>query len=124
MKERRRYSREFKLEALRRMETAPHVEALARELGVGREMLYVWRRKYALGGAGALTTSGRPVPRRCRSKRRRGAIDEVSSGRRIAELERKVGQQALELDFFRQALRHVREPRSASDAPGETGSTR
>jgi hypothetical protein len=43
--------------------------------------------------------------------------------RRIAELERKVGQQQLELDFFRQALRQVEEARRRSSAPGVTGST-
>ena len=124
MKERRRYSREFKLEALRRMEAASHVEALARELGVRRELLYVWRRKYALGGAAALTTSGRPRPSPMLEPGSPTAVEAVSSAGRIAELERKVGQQALELDFFRAALRHVREPRPPSGAPGETGSTR
>jgi hypothetical protein len=29
--------------------------------------------------------------------------------RRVAELERKIGQQQVDLDFFRRALRHVRE---------------
>ena len=42
---------------------------------------------------------------------------------RIAELERKVGQQQLELDFFRQALRQVRGARRPSAGPGVTGST-
>jgi transposase-like protein len=41
--ERRQYSREFKLMELSRMEEAGNVEALAEELGVRREMLYVWR---------------------------------------------------------------------------------
>jgi hypothetical protein len=31
--------------------------------------------------------------------------------RRVAELERKIGQQQVDLDFFRRALRHVRERR-------------
>ncbi len=44
--------------------------------------------------------------------------------RHIAELERKIGQQQLELDFFRQALRQVREARRPSSGPGVTGSTR
>jgi hypothetical protein len=44
--------------------------------------------------------------------------------RRIAELERKIGQQQLELDFFRQALRQVKETRRQSSGPGVTGSTR
>jgi hypothetical protein len=45
----------------------------------------------------------------------------AAAQRRIAELERKIGQQQLDLDFFRAALRHVREPRRKH---GETGSTR
>jgi transposase len=44
--------------------------------------------------------------------------------KRIAELERKIGQQQLELDFFRQALRQVTEARRLSTGPGVTGSTR
>ena len=43
---------------------------------------------------------------------------------RIAELERKIGQQQVELDFFRQALRQVKGARRPSDGPGVTGSTR
>lgn len=39
------------------------------------------------------------------------APDMATAARRIVELERKVGQQALELDFFRAVLRHVREAR-------------
>jgi len=43
---------------------------------------------------------------------------------RIADLERKIGQQQLELDFFRAALRQVREQRLKQGEPGETPSTR
>jgi hypothetical protein len=43
---------------------------------------------------------------------------------RIAELERKIGQQQVDLDFFRQALRQVKGARRPSDGPGVTGSTR
>jgi hypothetical protein len=53
-----------------------------------------------------------------------GAGDDAGRAqRRITELERKVGQQALELDFFRAALRRVREQRQPIGAPGETAST-
>ncbi|TIP79442.1 MAG: helix-turn-helix domain-containing protein, partial [Mesorhizobium sp.] len=44
--------------------------------------------------------------------------------RRIMELEQKVGQQQLDLDFFREALRHFEEDRRRSSAPGETGSSK
>lgn len=39
------------------------------------------------------------------------AHDPSAAAGRIAELERKIGQQQLDLDFFRAALRHVRGPR-------------
>jgi len=42
---------------------------------------------------------------------------------RIVELERKVGRQQLELDFFQQALRQVREKRRPSDGLGAKPST-
>jgi hypothetical protein len=51
--------------------------------------------------------------------------DELAKAqRRVAELERKVGQQQIELDFFQQALRQLREKRPRRGAPGGTASTR
>ena len=54
-KERRQFSREFKLDALARFGSARNVEALARELGIRRELLYVWRKA-------GVTEMGRPAP--------------------------------------------------------------
>jgi hypothetical protein len=50
--------------------------------------------------------------------------DDKSARARIAELERKVGQQQLELDFFQQALRQVGGARRPSAGPGVPASTR
>jgi transposase len=122
-----RWTREFKLRALARMDEAADITALAKELGVQRELLYIWRRKFRSGGAEALQAIGRPsnsggsfgaasIPSSCSGI--------VTEQRRIEELERKVGQQQLELDFFRAALRHVREQRRRKGEPGETPSTR
>ena len=44
--------------------------------------------------------------------------------RRIEELERKIGQQQLDLDFFRTALRHVGEQRLKKGGPGGRASSR
>ena len=44
--------------------------------------------------------------------------------RRIAALERKIGQQQVELDFLQQALRQVGEQRQRSGVPGGTASTK
>jgi len=122
-----RWTREFKLRALARMDEASDITALAKELGVQRELLYIWRRKFRSGGADALQAIGRPsnsggsfgealIPSSC------SAI--VTEQRRIEDLERKIGRQQLELDFFRAALRHVREQRRTKGEPGETPSTR
>lgn len=120
-RERRLFSREFKLVALARLETAGNVGALARELGVRRELLYKWRAKYAAGGAGALSTTGRPRPELSDG----AGLDDAACGpERIAALERKVGQQQLELDFFRAALRQVGGPRRRSGGRGGPASTR
>jgi transposase-like protein len=42
---------------------------------------------------------------------------------RIAALERKIGQQQLELDFFRQALRHFKTERRTTQGSGAPAST-
>ena len=61
MSRERRFSREFKLSALARMEAGANVSALARELGVRRKYLYQWRERFRLGGPVALRSRGRPT---------------------------------------------------------------
>jgi transposase-like protein len=129
----RTFSREYKVAAVRRMLAGENVSALARELGVRRKYLYQWRERFRLGGAIALRSRGRPTKAEVLAMQAPGG-DEAAAGadpmppsappdelakaqRRIAELERKVGQQQIDLDFFRQALRHVREQRQRSGAP-------
>ena len=123
------FSREFKLKVVRRMLAGENVSALARELKVLRKDLYVWRDRFRSGGPEALRGRGRPpkaapasVVRSTATKPTISSPDAAS--KRIAELERKIGQQQVELDFFRQALRRVREARRPNAGPGVTGSTR
>jgi transposase-like protein len=128
-KKARVFSRAMKLTAVRRMLAGENVSALARELKVLRKDLYKWRDSFRSGGPAALRGPGRP---------RKMAVGEppdaiaaappeaelTKAQQRIAELERKIGQQQVELDFFRQALRQVGEKRRASDGPGARTSTR
>ena len=122
-RKRRVFSLEFKLSAVKRMLADESVTALSRELGVPQGHLYQWCGHYRRGGVEAL----RPA---CRPRKGFGMRDlepdkdVVTARQRIGELERKVGQQQLELDFFRQALRQVGEARRPSAAPGVTGSTK
>jgi transposase-like protein len=119
--ERRQYSREFKLMALSRLEEAGNVEALAQELGVRREMLYVWRRQFQAGGVEALRNAGRPRPVEGVAASDQLAV--ASAERRIAELERKVGQQSLEIDFLGGVLQRIEASRRPHDGPGGTASS-
>jgi len=103
--------------ALARFEEAGDVETLARELGIRRELLYKWRAKFAAGGEEALRTTGRPRPTA-------GLCERREAGDRIGELERTIGRQQLELDFFRAALQQVRGQRRKNGGPGGPASTR
>ena len=121
------FSREFKLSIIRRMLAGEAVSALARELQVQRTDLYVWRDRFRAGGAEALRGRGRPPKAMATAPPGVGSAA-VPDGlavakRRIAELERKIGQQQLELDFFQRALRQVSGERRPSDGPGATPST-
>ena len=128
------FSREFKVGIVRRMLAGENVSALARELRFTRKDLYVWRDRFLAGGPEALRGRGRPPKAEAAGlaasgTRAQAAPDmpaaELEAARtRIAELERKVGQQQVELDFFRQALRQVKRARRPSAGPGVTGSTR
>jgi transposase-like protein len=122
-----RWTREFKLRALSLMDAAADVTALAAELGCRRELLYIWRRKYRSGGAEALHAIGRPLHAANPLNEASAPSSQAAGGteqQRIEELQRKIGQQQLDLDFFRAALRHVRERRRRKGVPGATASTR
>jgi transposase len=119
------FSRAFKLAAVRRMMAGENVTALARELQVLRKDLYYWRTRFRAGGPDALRGKGRPKKSEIEPPQSEYPPGEVEQAReRIAELERKIGQQQVELDFFRQALRQVGGARRASAAPGAPRSTR
>jgi transposase len=124
-RERRLFSREFKLAAIARLADAPNVLDLARDLGVRREMLYKWQAKFASGGAAALNTTGRPRPVVSLPPGSEAGVDDATrAARRVGELERKVGQQQLEIDFFRAALRHLKDRGPKNGGPGGPASTR
>lgn len=99
------FNQEFKLAAVQRMLAGANVSALAKELDVLRKELYVWRDRYRLGGAPALLPQRRGRKRKGEAVHASGppARGDVLAGAqaRIAELEQKVGRQALELDFCR-----------------------
>ena len=108
------YEAEMKLAAVRRVLAGESVRAVAQELGIRRKRLYVWKDRYAeLGEAGLVRRrGGRPRKLASEGKSGRDAMsgrgELLAARKRIAELERKVGQQELELDFFGEALRRIK----------------
>ena len=122
------FSREFKVFVIRRLQAGETVSAIARELQVRRKDLYIWQERFRTGGAAALRGRGRPRKVVSRAPPGAGSLpaaaDLAAAERRIAELERKIGQQQLELDFFQRALRQVSGRRRPSGGFGATPSMR
>ena len=126
---RRRYGRAFKLEAVRRMDAGESVASLAQELMTDPANLYRWHAVVRRSGGSALRDgAGRPSFLEALAGALEGDAavpmgDLEKAGRQIAELERKVGQQQVDLDFFRGALRHIEASRRPSNGPGATASS-
>lgn len=95
MKSRRKFSKEFKQEAVSRLNGGQSTAEVARALEVHPSELHRWRRELQEHGERAFSGVGR--------KR--------AEESRVAELERKVGQQTMEIDFLKRALQHVEEQR-------------
>jgi len=122
------FDRAFKVRTVRRMEAGENVSALARELSIRRELLYRWRDALRLGGPQALRLRGRPSKAEAlsmaASRSVAGKANDLAEARwQIEQLQRKVGQQQLDLDFFKQALRRIEASRRPNDGPGVTASS-
>src|SRR5260370_3996789 len=127
-RKRRVFSREFKVSEVQRRMGGESTGELSSELGVPAGHLYRWCMHFRRGGPEAL----RPA---CRPRKIPGAVelapeakamrvqDVATARKRITALERKIGQQQVELDFFQQALRQVGEARQPSDRLGVSAST-
>ena len=106
-REYRRYTEEFRRQAVERMKESPNIRALARELGIDKRLLYDWRNR------AADLRDKRSVPNR----------HALQPETEIKELKRLLAEKTLELDFFRGALQKVAARRQQSGANGETAST-
>ena len=106
-KKRRSFTQAFKESVVARMASAESIRGLAAELNVDSRILYHWRDRFQTGGVEALRRVGRPARiDTAKIEASPSPIDITDPGeaqRRIGELERKIGQQQLDLDFFRAA---------------------
>ncbi len=102
VKNRRRFSREFKIQLMRELEGTKTVAQLVREYEVDRAVIGRWYREHQQYGDKAFQGNGHLY----------------KEDRRVADLERMVGQLAMENTFLKKALQRLeaerRERSSAS----------
>jgi transposase len=118
---RRRFSREFKIAAVRRVMEGEQVGAVARDLDIGFRVLWGWKRRVAEKGEEYLYGLGRPKQWQ---QPRKADAPEASQRRRMAELERLVGRQQMEIRFLARALRQVEERRQQKRDAGAVASSK
>jgi transposase len=110
----RQFPTAFKLKAIKRVERGDGVLPVARELGISRKILHDWIKAWKAHGPEGLNRrpGPKPGPRKLRPPPsyddKRSALTQAKT--RIAELERLVGRQQMDIDFFRQALRALERP--------------
>jgi transposase-like protein len=104
---RRNFTREMKFAAIQRLETGSSIAEVARAFEVTPNVLHRWRREFRQGPGNAFPGGG---------KRR---WDETQQ----AKLERKIGQQALEIDFLKGCLQRIEEQRMLQVLTGKPRST-
>jgi transposase-like protein len=93
------YSRELKITAMRALEAGSTTTEIARKYQLSPKLLERWRSEWRAKGESAFPGIGR-----------RGAdLPALDDSRRIAELERKIGQLTMENDFLKKALQHFKE---------------
>jgi transposase len=114
---RRRFTREFKIAAVKRVIEGEALAEVARDLKISFELLWRWRKRVAEKGEEHLYEIG--------ERSGEGAVSQqTSQQRRIAELERLVGRQQLEIRFLDRALRRVKELRQVKNDAGGAASSR
>jgi transposase len=115
------FSPEFRKRVVQRILDGESVSSLGQELDIKRAVLYRWRDTYRKEGpAGFERPVGRP-PGRAAGLGPRTAPE--AAQQRIAELERKIGQQTLDLDFLQRAFKRLKESRRNNTGTGATAST-
>ena len=93
------YSRDLKIAAMRALDAGATGGEIARKYQVSPHLLERWRGEWRAKGDLAFPGIGR----------RGAALPAVDEARRIAELERKIGQLTMENDFLKKALEHFRD---------------
>ena len=120
---RRRFTREFKIAAVRRILEGEAVGAVARDLEIHFRVLWGWKKRVLEKGEEYLHELGRPKQWQ-RARRPEELAEDASQRRRVAELERLVGRQQMEIRFLAKALRQVEERRQQKKNAGGVASSK
>jgi transposase-like protein len=100
----RKYSKEFRETALRRLSATANVSELCRELGISRQLLHQWRATEQ------------------RTERKRSIGSEERLRQENEQLKKALVRRTLEVDFLKAACAKVEALRQASSGSGETAS--
>src|SRR5271165_1476285 len=93
------YSRDLKITTMRALDAGSSAGEIARKYQLSPKLLERWRTEWRVRGEAAFPGMGR-----------RGAdLATMDDARRIAELERKIGQLTMENDFLKKALQHFKD---------------
>src|SRR5579864_4915878 len=93
------YSRDLKIATMRALDAGARTGEIARKYQLSPHLLERWRGEWRAKGESAFPGIGR-----------RGAdLSALDDARRVAELERKIGQLTMENDFLKKALQHFKD---------------
>jgi len=92
------YSRDLKLTVMRALDAGAARSEIARKYQLSPKLLERWRSEWRAQGEMAFPGIGR-----------RKVEVPTDDGRRVAELERKIGQLTMENDFLKKALQHFKD---------------
>jgi transposase len=100
---RRKFTRELKLAAIQQLEAGSSAAEVARAFEINPNLLHRWRNEFRHGPANAFPGTGKQ------------RWEET----RVAQLERKVGQQTVEIDFLKGCLQRIEEQRMLQALTGK-----
>lgn len=100
---RRKFTKEFKVAAPQQLDAGASIAAVARSCEINPNLLHRWRRDFQESPEHAFPGLG----------------NKQADQNRLAELERKIGQQTLEIDFLRRCLQRIEEQRKLQALTGK-----
>ena len=108
------YSRDLKITAMRALDAGALSGEIARKYQLSPKLLERWRGEWRARGEAAFPGIGH----------RGGGLPALDDARRIADLERKIGQLTMENDFLKKALEHFRDHHPPAVVSGEAACLR